>query len=101
MTTPTQPPHLARGVLTVAASMLAGALLLATVLLTWGDPLGVAMVELGLRVRGAGTRPVYTVTAMPMLTDARRVREVLQPIAVDVVTQEALALCGTVPGGTE
>lgn len=101
MTAPTLPPHLTRGVATVAASMLAGAALLLGLVLAYGSPLGDTMIALGLRLRGAGTAPVYAVTVLPTNTDETRVRALLEPLAVDVVTQEALALCGAVPGGTE
>ena len=84
------PRRLTRGVLGLAASMLAGGMLLAALLLSYGAPIGVAFVELGLRLQSAGTRPIYVVSVAPGLEDDARVQTVVQRLAVDAVTEEAI-----------
>ena len=85
---------LTRGVLTVAASMLSGAMLLGAGLLWYGAPVGMALVELGLRMQSAGTRPLYVVSVASGLEDDDAVRDVVRRLAVDEVTAEVTALVG-------
>ena len=83
---------LARGVLLLSGTMLLGSVVFGVALLRYGAPLGQALVELGLRLQSAGTPPVYLVSIAPGLERDSEVREVVRTMAIDAVTEEAVAL---------
>lgn len=85
---------LRRGVLSTSLAMLGGSLLLGATILTYGAPIGDTLVDLGLRLRSAGTRPIYLLSSFPPADEDARIRAIVTEIAAEEVRTEVTSLLG-------
>jgi hypothetical protein len=83
-----------RTILALLGATLAGGTLTLVTAIVGGAPLGLALVELGLRLQGMGTTPRYVISVAPGLEDDTRVRALVQHMAVEEVTAHVTALLG-------